>query len=507
MSGQSFQHQGLGRHRPALRALLAALCLLASAVTALGMLALPAGAVSSHAIATVSGVSRASSGVAYVQAPCTPVYAAPDEHSAVLTKLLGGTDVTSLEQLNSQRVAWRHVQFWSGLDGYIIASQLAAHPPASAVEGSCAFPGVPDPQSVSLPSGHGTWPMPAGTLGVVFATASVYAHPESSIPPVAALASGTRVTLLAWAGDAAGRTWYEVASALLIGWVRSSDVSLDEPNPAVQQVNGKAIWMPIAGKGMWFTNYLPHHSDVGALVQAAKLAGVTHLYAEVAISQYGFFGQNTLDRLLPAAHAAGIAVIAWIYPDLTNIAADVRMTQAVGSYVSSSGDHVDGVATDIEDVDDTATVFSYGQLVRALLGPHTLLVAAVYHPFAQPYYPYAAIAASWNVIAPMDYWHSLDLPDYSASDVRRFITDSVTTIRAAMTGVLGTTTMSLPVEELGQTYDMYSGDGTGGLAAPTGAEIQADMQTARALGCIGVSFFEWQTATQAEWASIKQFSW
>jgi hypothetical protein len=235
---------------------------------------------------------------------------------------------------------------------------------------------------------------------------------------------------------------------------------------------------------------------------------VTHLYAEVAITQYGFFGRNTLDRLLPVAHAAGIAVIGWVYPDLTNIAGDVRMTQDVAQYVTKSGDRVDGVATDVETVDDTASVYCYGQLVRALLGPDALLVAAVFHPFAQSYYPYAAIAASWNVIAPMDYWHSKDIASYSPSQVERFVADSITTIRAAMASTpTGAAGIALPVEELGQTYDMYSDDGTGNKAPPTGAEIQSDLQTARALGCIGASFFEWQTTTQAEWAPIEQFFW
>ncbi|MGO8947848.1 MAG: hypothetical protein ACLQUY_09325 [Ktedonobacterales bacterium] len=501
MIGKEFPCPRLRRR--ASHALVAALCLLAAGVAS-GTYAEPARAEPSHLPAAASSSSAASE---YVQQPCTSVYSSPDVHSVILTKLLGGTDVTPLNQTDVQGVTWRNVQFWSGLDGYIIASQLGAHPPAVALEGSCGFPGVPDPQSVPTPAGYGSWPLPAGTSGLVFSPAPVYAHPGSSAPPVATLTSGTAVQLLAWAGDSEGHTWYEEASSVLIGWLWSGDVALDEPNPALQRVKGRAIWMTVAGKGMWFTNYLPHHSNIDALVRAAKLAGVTYLYAEVAITQYGFYGQNTLDRLLPAAHAAGIAVIAWVYPDLTNIAADVRLTLEVADYVTKSGDRVDGVATDIEDVDDTATVYCYGQLVRVLLGADTLMVAAVYHPFAQPYYPYAAIAASWNVIAPMDYWHSRNLPSYSVSDVRRFVADSITTIRAAMTGVLGVTTNSLPVEELGQTYDMYSGDGTRDMAAPTATEIEADMQTARALGCIGVSFFEWQTTTQGEWGAIKQFSW
>jgi len=33
------------------------------------------------------------------------------------------------------------------------------------------------------------------------------------------------------------------------------------------------------------------------------------------------------------------------------------------------------------------------------------------------------------------------------------------------------------------------------------------MQTAKDDGCIGVSFFEWQTASQDEWAAISGFPW
>jgi hypothetical protein len=464
-------------------------------------------AIAGGAYAATTASGPAATGVTYVQDPCTPVYAAPDQHSLQLTELLGGTDVTPLNQVHVQRATWQHVLFWSGQAGYINAGQLAARPPTGSDAGSCGFPGVPVPQSVPLPSGNGTWPLPAGTSGVLFAPAPLYTAPGERSRPVARVASGTPVQLLAWAGDKQGHTWYKVATPLLIGWIWSGAVSLNQPNPAVQQMKGQPIWMQVYGKGMWFTNYLPRNSNITALIDAAKLAGVTHLYAEVAITQYGFFGRNTLDRLLPAAHAAGISVIGWVYPNLSNIAGDVRMTQEVAQYVTRSGDRVDGIATDVETVDDTASVFCYGQLLRALLGPDTLLVAAVYHPFAQPYYPYGAIAASWNVIAPMDYWHSRDTRSYSASQVERFVADSITTIRAAMASTPTGVGTVLPVEELGQTYDMYSGDGAGGQAAPTGAEIQYDLQTARALGCIGVSFFEWQTATQAEWASIKQFSW
>src|SRR5262249_11922562 len=196
---------------------------------------------------------------------------------------------------------------------------------------------------------------------------------------------------------------------------------LSTPDPATRAIAGTPLWSRVAGKGMWFTNYLPHHSDVNALMRAAKQAGITHVYAEGAISTYGFYARNALDRLLPAAHAQGIAVIAWVYPYLKDIAADVRMTQQVATYVAPGGQTADGLATDVEEVDDSASVYTYGQLVRALVGPDELMVSAVYHAYAQTYYPYAAIAASWNVLAPMDYWHSRANRAYSIQQVAHFV--------------------------------------------------------------------------------------
>ncbi len=479
-----------------------ALCLLL--ITSYGLYARQVNAHAGEAKHMASAVSPAPA-IVYAQQPCTPVYAVAGGQGAMLAELLGGTDVTALERIQSNGVTWQHVRFWSGIDGYIDASLLGPHPPQNAEEGACEFPNVPDPQSVFLPQANGPWSLPTGTAGTLLAPASLYMKPDASSLPLAGIPIGTPVQLTAWAGDSAGHPWYQATVAGKTGWLWSGTVALNEPNPVTQMVNGHTIWSPVTGKGMWFTNYQAHHADINALVHAAKLAGFTHLYAEVAITQYGFYGQNTLDRLLPVAHAAGISVIAWVYPNLDNITADLRLTQAVAQYVTKSGDHADGIATDIEEVDDTASVYSYGQLVRALVGPGTLLVATVYHPFAQPYYPYAAIAASWNVIAPMDYWHGRHYHQYTADEVHQFVTDSITTIRAAMGGL--TATVTLPVEELGQTYDMYSGDGTGNQAAPTTAEVTADMQTARALGCIGVSFFEWQTTTQQEWSAITSFQW
>ena len=454
-------------------------------------------------LVAVPSTSAANHPVLYAQNGCTHVYSQPTTTSTLLTDLLGGADVQSLGHVTSGGAQWEHVAFWSGVEGYVEASALGPKLPADSIEIDCEFPSVPDPEPDILPHSNGPWPLTAA--GVVASPATILPRPDFSSLSVANAPLGTRVNIVAWASDRNGSPWYQVTSAAGSGWVWSGNIRLDQPNPITRQVHAVPIWSPVAGKGMWFTNYLARHSDMTTLMRAAKLAGITHLYAEVAITRYGFYGRNSLDRLLPAAHTAGISVIAWVYPTLDDIAADVRMTQQVASYVTPSGDRADGIATDVEEVDDTASVYTYGQLVRALLGPDTLLVAAVYHPFAEAYYPYSAIAASWNVLAPMDYWHSRLSHQYAPDEVERFVGNSLMTIRAAATVLNGAE--SMPIEELGQTYDMYSGDGAGRSSAPTEAEITADMTAAQQFGAIGVSFFEWQTTTLNEWSAVSQFHW
>lgn len=444
----------------------------------------------------------AASNSLYAQKPCTPVYASADTHSTLLTQLLPGTEVKSLGQVAVGAQQWAHVSIWSGIEGYIPSNVVSANFPAGVSDNGCSYPGLPVAEANPLTTQHGPFPL-AGHATVTL-PATVYSRVDTHSMPLANLTPGTDLAFSAWATDARGNPWYNVAIAQGSGWIWGGDVRMDQPNPATEQVNGKPIWAPMAGKGMYATNYLVHHSDVNALVQAAKKAGITHIYTEVAITRYGFYAQDSLNRLIPVAHKAGLTVIAWIYTNLDNIGDDARMTELVANYRTPDGDRADGLLMDIEEVTDSASVYMYGQLARAILGPDVLFVASVFHPYVRPGYPYAAIAASFNVIAPMDYWHSRKNHTYSDDTVERFVSVSIQTIRAAMSIAGGT---PLPVEETGQTYDMYTAAFTGWKDAPTAAEVTADMRTAREIGCIGVGFYEWQTTTQDEWQTISAYKW
>lgn len=474
----------MGRRRALPLALVLAALLLVLALA-------PGGALPSHAAASPAPL-------AYAQHPCTAVMDAPSPSAHMLTQLIGGSEVTQITSGAGSDAEWDRVLFWSGITGYVRTSDLAFDPPAQAEEGVCTFPGLLDTVSDPLMPSPGPWPVQAA--GHVRAPATLLGAPIASAFPLGSLGVGQAVTISEWAADPDGQPWYRVAAGAVGGWLPVASVQLDEPSAATRTVGITPIWQPVAGKGMWFTNYLPHHSDVDALVRAAQRAGLTHLYAEVAISQYGFYGGNTLDRLLPAAHAAGIKVIGWVYPTLSDVASDVRLTQEVATYRAPNGDRVDGIAADIEEVTTEQAVYTYGQMLRTLLGPDELMVASVFHPLTHAAYPYPAIAAFWNVATPMDYWHGRHDHAYTATEVQRFLTTSLTTVRAA----LGANT---PIEETGQSYDMFTDDGVGGTDAPTPAELRTDLATVRQAGCIGVSYYDWQTMTQSQWQVLSTAVW
>jgi hypothetical protein len=469
----------------------------AALLGALGLAAL--GALPQPAVAR-----RAGSSIVYAQHPCTLVYSAPSRSALPLAQLMGGNEATLVSTTTgSDGTAWSHLLIWSGVDAYAPSGDVGATFPSDFGEGDCTFPGRADTPLGSQETGSGPWPLKAS--GVVTAPTTITSAPTLAAFPVGSAEVGRPVQLDEWTAGPDGMPWYRVALPHGVGWIPVTAVRLSQPDPTSHLVGSVPIGAVAAGKGMQlFKNYLVHHSDVAAIVQAAKLAGLTHLYTEVAISTggLGFYGRDSLDRLLPVAHANGIKVIAAVYPSLEDVTSDARMTADVATYRTPTHDSVDGVATDVEEITTASAVYAYGQVVRALIGPDVPLVAIVMHPLSHSGYPYAAIATSWNVIAPMNYWYSDVSRPYSAADTERFVTTSITTIRAAVGP-------AMPIEEFGQTYveDHRYGDGVAPANAPTADETVADLQTARRLGCIGISYYAWQTATQAEWQAIASASW
>lgn len=270
------------------------------------------------------------------------------------------------------------------------------------------------------------------------------------------------------------------------------------PDSALPPVEAPAPWASslaaIEGKGMWV--WLWSATDGGnaaAVVKRAQQTGLHQLWVRVGDSKNGFYGAAELDALVPVAHAAGIDVIAWGFPYLYDPTGDAAWTAQILAWRSPSGDKVDGYSADIErpseGVDLTAQrVGVYLEAVRKSAGS-TPIIATVYPPVDQYWsgdYPYKMMASYVDAFAPMVYWECVDPGNAAAQAVTR-----LSTLR--------------PVHVIGQAFNMA--DVGGRVDAPSAAEIQEFLSTAKHSGAVGASLWVWQSATAEEWNSLSSYAW
>ncbi len=436
--------------------------------------------------------------VVYVQGQCVTLRATPAVGGTPLASAIPGTGlhVTGL----SSDGQWYHALFLGAMPVWVLASDVAtSYARGVSEDDACPFAGIPAYTAHPITGTSGPFALTAA------GTVTQYSELRSTAAPTARVTAevlpGSRAVISQWAADAHGGIWYLAHVGGALGWLWAYAVILDGPDPATATLaNGQPVWSVVAGKGVWTTNYLPRHTDMTALVATMKALGITHIYPRVAETSFGFFDQNTLDRLLPVAHAAGVKVMAWVYPYLRDVADDLVMSEAVANYRTPLGDHVDGIGADVEETTDAPAVFAYGQVLRQMVGPQFPLVITTYNPRARASYPFPEAAASFNVIAPQDYWHNSPTGTFDGKSARALLTASVMGIRAELGG------KPFPIEENGQMYDMFTYGEPGGTQ-PSAEEIAGDLQAAKDLGCVGASFFDFRTASPDELGALQQFAW
>jgi hypothetical protein len=242
------------------------------------------------------------------------------------------------------------------------------------------------------------------------------------------------------------------------------------------------------GKGMWLYQ-LSHVGSVKAVIDRAKQVGLTHLYLRVGSTKKGFYGQEELNRLLPAAHAAGLKVIGWDFVYLFDPNADAERSFAEISYTTPDGHKMDAFSADIETAAEGVNLtpegaLAYGARLRELVGPNYPMIATVPRPSPTRPFPFAEATAHFDAIAPMVYWMNRD----PATDVARAIAD--------LAG------FGKPVLPIGQAYD--GGPEGGPPGDPPKDALVRFMDTALAAGSLGVSFWVWHHATPEQWSAIDE---
>jgi hypothetical protein len=243
---------------------------------------------------------------------------------------------------------------------------------------------------------------------------------------------------------------------------------------------------PIAGKGIWLTVWPTSPLDVTRVVALARAEGLRQLWVRTGSSQSGFYGAATLNALVPAAHAVGIAVIAWDFPTLSNPAADAkRVAQALRS-------GADGFGADIETASEgtylTARRVAYYLSLARVAAADRPLVAIVPRPTAYwlATYPYETEAPFVDAFAPMVYW-------------------SCTEPGAAVGSAILALARLRPVAPIGQDYDMAAEGGRHGL--PSGREIWRFLDVADRSGAIGASLYDLESGGRTQLAVLGRYPW
>lgn len=419
-----------------------------------------------------------------------PVRLAPDPASPVISGLYFDAPLALLEEkTGADGERWFRTRLWGVLDGWISAVHITLEPsPPIATfwenQGPVPTPTAPPSAELTLDV-RGTTNCEArlrSGLGTDWRVKNV-------VP------AGTTVRVRAWQTDEEGHAWFSVTAGEASGWLYSGTVDLALAPAA------RAPAAAIAGKGMWLPQPLLEMADENQLVSAARSLGLTHIWLEAGSSAGGFYGRRDAARLLPAAHAAGLKVIAWLTTSLYNLPGDVELSLEAANYRTPDGQGFDGIAPDVEQNMGADDVKAYAEITRARLGDDMLMVGVVYpagswlgkeHPI------HATLARYCNALAPMAYW----------SDERRAYYDGeaywyVNQVIGDLQAVVG---RDYPIHVIGQMYDPFGRNGAGQFS-PTSSEVQAALRAGREGGAVGVSFFQWGTATPEEWAALRDFAW
>jgi hypothetical protein len=285
------------------------------------------------------------------------------------------------------------------------------------------------------------------------------------------------------------------------------DVSVppELPVSTVDAVRGKGAWLAFSGDARDDDGY--DKLDVDRIVATAKAAGLRYVELRMA---YGAFNQitpaarATIDRLIDGLDGAGIAVVGWTVPRESTFE-DLAQNVAVARYRTPNGNGISGLAVDLERGSEflgigaagRTAMSGYLRTLRAAVGPHVLLVATVEDPFLEHLderaYPYAEIAAYADVLQPMTYWRAggrWDSPDR----VRALVADSAGLLRhlAGRPAAIEVGAQTRPLSRFG---------------APPPGELAAAVESARGVGAIGVTFYDWTGTAPAQWQAISDADW
>lgn len=191
--------------------------------------------------------------------------------------------------------------------------------------------------------------------------------------------------------------------------------------------------VPITGgKGIWVNiwNY-PANPDI--YCETLKAKGIDTIYLQIARSNTpAIYNPEKLNKVLAAAHKRNLKVIGWTYVFLKDPIGDAKKFLKAVLYKSPSGDSLDGMAADIEEVTNAKCIEKFSNYVRRSVGKDYPLIAITFSPVFKrgdpKHYAWKTIANNFDIIAPMTYWHALKTHQ-SEKGAYTFTAETITKIK------------------------------------------------------------------------------
>ena len=294
------------------------------------------------------------------------------------------------------------------------------------------------------------------------------------------------------------RRFVAILAVALVLVVGAFAVDVLRPDGPSSSPPGSWTLVPHSGLGAWVDAYdwtvelggATPAVDVGD-IDAMADAGVQTLYLQTSHRRSAaiVMEQERLEELIDRAHGHDMHVVAWYLPTFLDPAEDLARLLAAAEL------RVDGLAVDIEATDlvDVAErnrrVLELSDQLRAAVGDDKALAAItlstvhtqVVNPAFWPDYPYADLAARYDVLMPMAYW-TLRTGDLRAAE--RYVGENVDRLRALV-------------------GDQVAIHAIGGIADEvTTADLDGMVGAVEAREVIGASLYDWATSRAAQWTAL-----
>lgn len=323
----------------------------------------------------------------------------------------------------------------------------------------------------------------AGKIGVPIATLLMFASPASAVVGANLYLEGAR--------RAHARQTVQAVDHLDHGSDRSvALIATDEPAPAQGRLaayRGLGTWVDMYDKGPW--------ADPEGAVLKMERKGVTTLFLQTANyakpRRTPIFRPDRLARLLVAAHARGMKVVAWYLPSFRNMSKDWRRTIAALNFRTPDGQTFDSFGLDIEStkVEDIATrnqrLRTFSKRLRTEVGasyPLTAIVPDV-HSGYWPSFPYAMVDRHYDAFLPMGYF------SYRVRTFKGAYRDTRDNIRAIRQRTDDRGVKIHPI---------------GGIAGHAGdAATRGYVRAVKDSGVLGGSYYDFPITTRAEWTILE----